>query len=368
MLLIVSCHKIGKMTVGDIKKYIYENEKVEFVLEALGCDKIVYHPIQEYYSACQPDGDNPQGVNIKNNIYLNYRSYTRNVEYSDNQDIVSFVEKVKSMSFVNAVKFLHKILGIKYTFQKKAKPKKVKDPLEIFKKHESCGHVDVNEIRVIEEEALNDYLPLIHIDWYREGVMPWTAKKFGLAYSYKYKRMIIPMRYWGTGELLGINSRTVVKNYDELGIKKYYITPSYQKNLNLYGLYENYQSIQEKGYVVVYEAEKSVLKRDSLNDSTGVALSGHSMSDEQVRILLGLDVDIIIAMDKDVRIEEVRHMCEHFYNLRNVYYVLDKWDLLRDKDSPADTTNKKFNFLMKYKIKYDSKEHQRYLSDFKRKV
>lgn len=50
--------------------------------------------------------------------------------------------------------------------------------------------------------------------------------------------------------------------------------------MNLFGLWENKDSIQEKGHVVVFEAEKSVLKRDSLNDPTGVAVSGHEISDE----------------------------------------------------------------------------------------
>ena len=82
--------------------------------------------------------------------------------------------------------------------------------------------------------------------------------------------------------------------------------------LNLYGLYENYDSIQKAGYVVVAESEKSVLKRDSFGDGTVVALSGKSISDEQVRILMGLNVEIIIGLDKDVDVNEIRFMCEKF--------------------------------------------------------
>ena len=88
--------------------------------------------------------------------------------------------------------------------------------------------------------------------------------------------------------------------------------------------------------------------------------------DEQVRILIGLNVDIIISMDNDVPIEEVRHICEKFYNIRNVYYTYDKWDLLGQKDSVADMPNKIFNFMMKYKIKYDAHEHQEYLKSLKK--
>lgn len=155
--------------------------------------------------------------------------------------------------------------------------------------------------------------------------------------------------------------RTVIPDYAELGIKKFLITPSYPKSLNLFGLYENYKSIQEAGYVVIFESEKSVIKRDSLNDSTCVALSGHTISEEQVRILIGLNVDIVVALDKDIPIEEVRDICNKFYGVRNVYYIWDKWNLLREKDSPADALNKIYQFLMKYKIKFDDKEHKEYL-------
>jgi DNA primase len=50
-----------------------------------------------------------------------------------------------------------------------------------------------------------------------------------------------------------------------------------------------------------------------------------------------------------------------------VYYIWDKYDLLKEKDSPADASNKIFEYLMKYKIKYDENEHKEYLKSFKKK-
>lgn len=356
------------MTVNELKRYIYDNHKIDYVLEKLGCGHIEYHSNKDYYSASHPDGDNPMGINIRNSEYLNYRSFSRDVSYDDNEDLISLVEHIRKCSFVDALKYLHDILGLEYKWTKQPiKKGDTSDPLSVFKKVRSKRKINVDEIHTIDKEVMNDYIPLLYIGWLREGVMPWTAKKFKLAYSYRRKRVIIPMRYWMTGELLGINSRTTVENYEELGIKKFYITPTYQKSLNLYGLYENMESIKEAGYVVIYEAEKSVLKRDSKGDSTGVALSGHTISDEQVRILIGLNVDIIIAMDKDVPIDEIRFMCEKFRNIRNVFYIYDKWDLMGEKDSPADMPNKIYDFLLKYKIRYDVKEHREYIKSLSKK-
>ena len=198
--------------------------------------------------------------------------------------------------------------------------------------------------------------------------MPWAAKKFGLAYSYKYHRVVIPIRYWLDGTLVGFNQRTTVENYEELGIRKYFLTASYRKSLNLYGLWENREEIEDKKTVVICESEKSVLKRYSRNDGNCVALQGKKLSDEQRRIIIGLNVnEVIIALDNDVPIEEVRHICEQFYHIRNVSYVKDRWNLLGDKDAPADAENKVYNFLIKHRVKYDESEHQKYLNGLKKK-
>lgn len=351
-------------TIVDLKEYIFTHNKITYILEQLGCHNIKYNNKHDYYSASFHDGDNPQGINIKNNQYLNYRSFSRGVSYEDGKDIIDLVQYVTNKNFIESVKYLHNILGLKYNPYKKTQKKEEKkfDPLGIFKKIRTARkRVDVGDIHVLDEEILNDYVPMLHISWLREGIMPWTRDKFGLSYSYRRKRIIIPHRYWLTGELLGINARTTLPNYEELGIKKYYLTSTYQKGLNLFGLYENYDAIQKAGYVVVYEAEKSVLRRDSLNDSTGVALSGHSISDEQVAILIGLNVEIVIALDKDVPIEEVYHMCSKFYKFRKVSFIHDSWNLLGEKDSPADSPNKVHNFLFKYRTTYDESTHDKYL-------
>lgn len=358
------------MTISELKEYIWKYNKIEYILNEIGCHNIQYNIKRETYSASQPDGDNLQGVNIRNNKYLNYRSFSRGIDYEDNQDLISLVSTIKALSFLDSIRYLHKILDLPFEFKKKEEPRKKKiDPLWIFKKMLRCNinTIDVNDIHILDDKLLNDYIPMLHIDWVREGITERTRKKFGLAYSYRHKRIVIPMRYWLTGELLGFNQRTTVENYNEFNIKKYYITPTYPKLINLYGLHENYDAIQKSGYVVIYEAEKSVLKRDSLGDSTGVALSGHTLSNEQVRILWGLNVEIVIAMDKDVREEEVWHMCEKFWRGRKVSYIKDEHDILSSKDSPADARNKAFQFLFDNRIVYGIEQHEKYKESLRKK-
>ena len=360
------------MTVLELKKYIFHEGKIEFILNEIGCGHIVYHPTKEYYSCSNCNGDNKTAINISNNEYLNCRNYTREKEFNENSDLLTLVQYNKSLnnknfSFFDTVKYLHKLLGLPLTFKKQEEKKEVVDPLYIFKKVKSKRkRQNVLDFQVLDESELQDFVPYVHIDFFKEGIMPWTVKKFGLAYSYRFKRNVIPLRYWLTGELLGFNMRTSIENYELFDIKKYFITPGYPKQMNLFGLWENKETIQEKGYVIVYEAEKSVLKRDSLNDSTGVAVSGHEISDEQVKILIGLNCEIIIAFDKDIDIDHIRHCCEKFYGIRKVSYIWDKYDLLGEKDSPADAQNKIFEFLMQYRVTYDYEEHNKYLKSLKK--
>lgn len=356
------------MEVTALKKYIHEENKVEYILEQLGCHNIKHNESKGYYSAAHKDGDNPSGVVINDNQYLNYISYSRNVQYEDCQDLVSLVEYTNKCSFIEAVKWLHKTLGIEYTpYKKQQKEDDKPDPLAVFKK--VCGkkkHVCKEEPQYIDEDAIEDYVPLLHIDWFRDGIMPYTRDKFDICYSYRHNRVVIPHRYWANGMLLGTNQRTVVENYEELGIKKYYLTKGMDKSINLYGLWENYDEIQEAGYVVVYEGERSVLRRDSFKDGTGVALSGKTMSEEQRRILIGLNVEIVIALDNDVPEVDMWHMCEKFFGIRSVSYIKDSHNLLGAKDSPADAKNKVFKFLMKYRTVYDKERHNEYLKSLER--
>ena len=358
------------MDTISLKKYIFENNKVEYILQEIGCNHIQYHPNKEFYSCSNYNGDNQGAVNVKNNEYLGVINWTREKEFGDNSDIITLVQYNKNMSFIETIKYLHRILDLPFEFKKEEKKQKQYDPLNVFKRalRNNRTIVNVDDINVLDDKLIDDYVPMLHIDFLKEGIMPWTRDKFGLCYSYKYKRMVIPHRYWLTGSLLGFNMRTTVQNYDAFGISKYYLTSGYNKQLNLYGLYENYESIQKVGYVVVTESEKSCLKRHSLGDETVVALSGKNMSDEQARILIGLNVEIIIALDKDVDINEIRHICNKFYRIRPISYIHDKWDLLENKDAPVDKGSKIYQFLLKHRIKYDENENKLYKESLERKV
>jgi hypothetical protein len=349
------------MTACELKEYILENEKIEIIIDDLGCHHLKEH--SKEYRCGLPSHSNTTSISIKKDTLKTkiYQSESETIR----GDIFTLVMHIKDISLPETLKYLHKLFGLEYKIdKKKTKEENKKDPLEIFKKIKRQRYVVNNdELNIYDNEILREYTPMPHIDWIREGIMPWTCEKFKIGYSYDRKRIVIPERYWcgDEGEYLGIMGRTTIKEYKLLDIPKYYPLKKYFKGMNLYGLQENYEGIQRGGCINVFEAQKSVLKRHSRLDETAVAIGSHDITDEQVKILIGLDVDIIIQMDKGVDINHIRSMCDKFYGLRNVYYVFDKYDVLQDKDSPADAQNKIYNFLWKHKIKYDEKERGEYL-------
>jgi DNA primase len=267
------------------------------------------------------------------------------------------------------MKYLHKLLGLQFTYKKEDVKKENIDPLAVFKRVKSKRKsVDISDIDFLQEEVLNDYTPCIHISWVKEGITQKTVDKFQLGYSFVRQRVIIPIRYWLTGELIGITGRTMVENYNEFDIPKYLAIKPYTKTINLYGLYENYEAIKNARYVVIQESEKSVLKRHSRLDETCVAVGCHEISEEQARILIGLDIDeIVVCFDRGIDINHTRYCCEKFYHIRKVSYIYDKWDLLKDKESPADKSSQIYNFLFKYRTVYDQHEHNEYIKSLERK-
>ena len=106
------------MTIQDLKKYIFKNNKIEFVFEALGCHNIKHHDKHDYFSASFPDGDNPQGINIRNNEYLNFRSFSRGIDYEDGKDIIDLIIYITNKNFVDSVKYLHSLFGLEYKWSK----------------------------------------------------------------------------------------------------------------------------------------------------------------------------------------------------------------------------------------------------------
>ena len=350
------------MNANELKQYIIDNECVEQILDNLGCHDIKIYNTE--YRAAMPNKKNNTAVTVKKDTLF---TAIRTSDVSTKGDIFTLVMTIKGISFGEANRYLHNLLGIKYSFNSKEEKTDRIDPLEIFKKIKRCRHnANKDDVEIYDETCLKEYSDLPHISLIREGIMPFACKRFNVGYDYARKRIVFPERKWDglDNEYIGISGRTTVPNYEMLGIPKYFkLSKEYPKGINLYGLNENYKTIQEAGYVVVFEAQKSVLKRYSLLDGTCVALGSCEVTEEQVRILVSLNVDIILALDEGITLSHIRKECEKFFNIRNVSYMYDNNRLIEkgSKNSPADMSMKIYKELFDNRINYNESEHNKFL-------
>ena len=300
---------VCKITAQQLKEYIRDNSLIVTVLESLECHKI--HETSGQIRCALPNHNNANSLCIRKDT-LSVKSYDDTLSFEG--DVFSLIMCIKKVGFVDSMRYLHKLFNLPYiNTNAKTIAKESKDLSSVFlraKQIAQCKDNRCEELTVFNSLSNEEYLFLPHINWIREGILPKAINRFNIGYDIKSKRIIIPHRLWygGDNDWVGITGRTTLKNYDLLGIPKYMSMRKerYPKTMNIYGLQENHQSITKEGYVTVFEAEKSVLKRYSWGDETGVAVCGHSISSEQEKILISLDVDIIIAMDRGISRHQVR--------------------------------------------------------------
>lgn len=325
------------MNAKELKEYIKINDKAIDLLELAGCKNP--RRLGDEVRAGRTDSSNDTGIVIREDLSGSIYSSSKVV----NGDIYNILMEILNKNFRDVMSWIHKSLGLK--FDKVYKMEEKTDILDIFHKAKSVGKNN-REIRYLDEGILDGYTKKPHIEFVKEGLHPDVMMKFDLRYDFYSNRVIFPYRYWKNGKLIGLTGRTLNEDYKILGIPKYKIYKKCPKQLNLYGLWENYEMIQRQGYVIVVEGEKGVIKLKGWN-YPAVALSGWNISDEQVKILIGLDVDIILALDNDIDEESIKEECGKFKNIRSCKCIKDTEGLLGEKDSPYDKGIEVFKILLK---------------------
>ena len=336
-----------------------DSERIEQILSSLG-----FHKIQDkgdYITCAIPNHNNPTGLSVlKENLYCN--AFSTHMAFKGGIfDLIAYMNKYENFS--DTMRWCHKILGLKYEYNGKKEDDTPKDSiLDFFKKYKTKPNKKTKEVELkkyTDEEIFGMYVRCSYANWIKEGIIAKIQEEFGVGYHFSSKRVVIPHRHWETGEIVGLIGRTICSDeeIEYFDIAKYFPIIPYPKSKNLYGLWENRQYIEEvKKEIIVFEAEKSVLKMASKGIRNCVSVGSHDLSDEQVKILLSLNVnEIVLAYDEDVPLEFMESEAKKFKGLRNISIMTNQYDILKDKQSPADATLKIFMALYKRRINYKYK-------------
>ena len=346
------------MLAKELEEYLSSNpNEIEKILEELGFGKILNRG--RYISACVPNFNNASGFSILiENLYC--KSFTTHFDFSGH--LFDLVQHMKGYTnFGDTMRFIHKILNIPYSYSKKEDDTPKDSILDFFKKYKTKPNKrSTKEVELkfyTDEEVFNMYTQCSYAGWLKEGIIAKVQEEFGVGYHFDSRRVVYPHRYYKDGKICGLIGRTICSDeeIEYFGVPKYFPLIPYPKSKNLYGLWENMEYIKQAKEVIVFEAEKSVLKMRSRGINNCVSVGSHDLSDEQVKILIGLNVNIVLAYDEDVPLEFMESECKKFKGLRSVSIVINQYDILKDKQSPADATLKIWEALYKRRIVYKYK-------------
>lgn len=339
------------MDAQQIKEYIIVNDKIEYVLEELGCKHIKQH--KSYYSCGFPfaESDNKNGMLVyTESLYV--RSHTKNItDKFGNSDIISLVTFIKDLYFTKAIKWLSDILGIDYyNYEEEEIPESLQFTKMISEMNEGIENTSENKLKQIPEKVLGYYENTVNDLFLEDGVDYYTQQEFEIGYDSQTDRFTIPIRD-EIGTLVGVKGRYYLRKTNE---EKYIYLEPCAKSQVLYGLHKTIEYIKEKNAIIVVESEKSVLVLWTKGIRNVVAIGGHDLSKTQVEKITRIGVgEVILCYDEDVNrtekgiIEKKEYLREanKFIEQITVSAMVDiKGKLLNEKESPCDDMEK-FNQL-----------------------
>lgn len=357
------------MDAQAVKDYLAEDiERIEKVLESIGVHRI-WRTGSELRGA-PPDSDNHTSISVDvNSLFCSY--YKKDETFYG--DIYQLVGLFREEQFKDSFRYIKSLFGLAGKFVKEEKI----DPLSRFKsirkQHRPIVNLDEIVVPKFGMEALKDFIMLPHINLFYEGILPQTAEIFKVCYDPKMDRYLFPhFSYDDKEAIVGITGRTTRSKEEikQLMIPKYFnYIKGYKKMHNLYGFSHSLRFAIRNKMLIIFEAEKSVLKNwtQTRNEGYSCSVGGHEISPIQAQIImrhLPPDVEIVIAFDKDVMKMEDKdgnltdedgnllgeqfliRTAKMFSRYRKTSYIWDNEDLLDDHDSPIDKGYKVFHELL----------------------
>jgi hypothetical protein len=351
--------------MSDIKKG-FTKEQIIQILTSLGSESYHISPNDEliFQTVCH----NASNGSYKLYYYPDSGYFHCYTNCGKNFSIYDLVKKNKHYSFIEARVYINNLLNIKEQRIGFISDYTLTDDWDIFNKYSPRAkkHND-NEYKHYPKTLLQFYKHLYPVEWLAEGILPKSLERYHIRYDLINNKIIIP-HYDIKGHLIGIRGRALNKEDEVNGKYRPVIIENevmrHSLSNNLYGLNINKKAIKTIKKIMIFEAEKSVIKCGGFygRGNFTVACCGSNISITQRNIILSLGVnEVFIAFDKEYHqayssesddYSEKIHKLAYLFTPYVTTYVL--WDckdnLLDYKDSPCDKGQEVFEKLMKNKI------------------
>lgn len=318
--------------------------------------KLYYYFEDKYfhcYTACQ------KNYNIIDLVISNFK--LRGIVLTFTDSIRWICEKL-GRSFVGSAR--------KSGFQQE---KKENEALELMKKIKKKRDINRQtfangeKLQVFSDRILTLFTDFKHDNFLEDGISEEAMDRFDIKYSPEMHKIIVPHRRWSDGKLLGMKGRAlneieIEKGYKYIPVKVGEIQYAYPTYFNLYGFYQNKETIKRLGKVAIFESEKSVLQIDTIypENNFAVALSGSNMSKYQADILIKSGVkEAILCLDKEytelegkdfeLYQKKIIRIAKLLNKYCTVYVCYDTQNMIELKSSPSDHGKEILEKLMKQK-------------------
>ena len=349
------------MDAQKLKEHILDNNLVPDILTELGCHSIKVK--SDIIQCANPDGDNATAICVYRNENLTTLNYTRQLlpnGQTRSTDLLDLVSFIRNCSFFETIKWLCGFCGLDYYAEEEELPDSLQILQMITQMNRECTDEDdeMTPLKPIDSKILEYYLPVGNILFERDGISLKTQNFFEISYDPQSNHIVIPIRD-SLGTLVGIKGRIFQDPVPEGQNKYVYLQPC-AKGRVLYGLDKNIDNIIQQGVVYVGESEKFVQQLYDMG-YYGVATGGSKVSKHQVQMLTRLGVQIIFAYDKDISEDELKNIANQFVEGVPVYAILDRDNILEEKQSPSDDVSKWLHLVQNniYKITKEREEVDR---------
>jgi DNA primase len=342
------------MSVNDlplIKERIYEEQKIEELLEALDCEHV--RPVGNRFEAMLPErfhSNNRRSVQVYLTDSLPCKVRSKGLsgdlyslvgyilyEVTERDELADVLFQVKA--WICNLFGWHEYITIGDDFEEivekrdylaflrpTQKARKQRKRLKVMRDKENI---------VLDKEAVFSwYRNIPQWNFLEDGISVRTQRIFEVMYDETTERVVFPI-YNSQGELVSIKGRYIGKDEWVLDEIKYLYLYSFDKSIELYNLHRALPYIKKTGEVIVFESEKSCMKAYQYGHKNCVAISGSELSPVQAHMLIMLGVSVIFAFDNDMDLKHIQKQARQI-RTRKCFYVKDSLGLLGEKDAPVD--------------------------------
>ena len=300
------------------------------LVEYIGQDIELKPKGKDYFGRCSRHIDKTPSfsVNPEKNMYYCFSC-------GRGGGIIQYLQEYEGLSFDNAVEKACKLADTDISTMCYSPTVKLLKKIKRLRQKKI-----VTKHTIIDECEYEKYKKDTVSEWLDEGIRQSEIDLFDIRIDDRSNRIVYPVRDID-GNLINIKGRTRFSDYKSMHLMKYinYFpvgTMDYLQGLNITLPY-----IKEKNEIIIFESLKSVMKCFGWNYKNSASAEKHSLTDEQIRLIIFLRVNVVFAYDSDVsyKSKDIVETINKIKRFTNVYIMEDKENLLggiEAKNSPAD--------------------------------